>query len=90
MLATCGKHDSNDRRFTHTPDAMLVERSAPGGKNMDDYAWHDPLMPDDELEMTEGQNTAEFNSIMSESSPKATAESFEDFVWTNDPPEWER
>ena len=57
---------------------------------MDDYAWHDPLMPDDELEMTEGQNTAEFNSIMSESSPKATAESFEDFVWTNDPPEWER
>lgn len=52
---------------------------------MDTYAWHDPLIPDSERDLTEEEQTEEFNRIMWEAGPDTTAESFKDFVWTNDP-----
>jgi hypothetical protein len=52
---------------------------------METYAWHDRLIPNCESDLTEEEQVEEFNRIMSEASPVTTAESFKDFVWTNEP-----
>lgn len=55
-----------------------------GRRKLETYAWHDPLVPASETNLTEEQLTRDFNQIMEEASPDTTADSFEDFLWTND------